>query len=81
MQKFEKHQNKTKKDSSNIERMRLLLKTDRQTQYIKSHSNVIQYDDMGYLLRLIINKYGEQEWIYSHEEDGDVVLEWSNVWV
>lgn len=39
-------------------------------------SNVIQYDCMGYPLRLCIMSDGTQQWIDTQEEDGDVVLEW-----
>jgi len=50
---------------------------------IKQRSNVIQYDDMGYPLRLFICecKYcmkSEQMWIDSTECKNDVVLQWSN---
>lgn len=43
---------------------------------ITNRSNVIQYDDMGYPLRLVIIDDKEQIWIDSYEGDGDVVLEW-----
>lgn len=39
-------------------------------------SNVIQYDDMGYPLRLCIMSDGKQAWIDTNERDGDVVLRW-----
>ena len=48
-----------------------------ETPYIKERSNVIQYDDMGYPLRLIINNKGKQVWLDTEERDGDVVLEWT----
>ena len=44
---------------------------------IEEKSNVIQCDQMGYPLRLVIMSSGEQIWIDAHERDGDVVLEWS----
>lgn len=47
--------------------------------YIKWRSNVIQYDEMGYPLRLIINHKGKQVWLDTYEEDGDVVLEWKKI--
>ena len=46
--------------------------------YIKEISNVIQYDDMGYPLRLCINNKGKQVWIDTYEREGDVVLRWSD---
>lgn len=44
---------------------------------IKEYSNVIQYDEMGYPLRLIIDKNGKQVWIDTIERENDVVLIWS----
>lgn len=46
--------------------------------YIKERSNIIQYDDMGYPLRLVINKYGKQVWIDTVEREGDLVLSWES---
>lgn len=46
--------------------------------YIKIRSNVIQYDSMGYPLRLVINRDGKQIWIDTTEFDGDVVLKWED---
>lgn len=46
---------------------------------ITERSNVIQYDDMGYPLRLCIMSDSRQVWIDTDEEDGDVVLKWSKV--
>lgn len=45
-------------------------------------SNIIQYDDMGYPLRLCIHlceKCGkiEQVWIDTTEQDGDSILRWT----
>lgn len=51
----------------------------KEVPYIKERSNVIQYDEMGYPLRLIINYKGEQVWLDTYEEDGDVVLEWKAI--
>lgn len=39
-------------------------------------SNVIQYDSMGYPLRLIINAKGEQVWLDTVVSEGDVELKW-----
>lgn len=49
---------------------------------LKERSNVIQFDDMGYPLRLFIcecSKCGrvEQMWIDSCESKSDVVCEWT----
>lgn len=43
---------------------------------ITDRSNVIQYDHMGYPLRLVIINDKEQTWLDSYEEEGDVVLKW-----
>ena len=45
---------------------------------IVEYSNVIQFDGMGYPLRLVIDSKGKQLWIDTIERDGDVVLEWKN---
>lgn len=47
-------------------------------------SNTIQFDEMGYPLRLCIvtgngRKKAEQVWLDTLEEDGDVVLEFKKV--
>lgn len=39
-------------------------------------SNVIQYDEMGYPLRLVITKNGKQAWVDTYEQENDVVLKW-----
>lgn len=56
---------KKKKDKSHCERI-----------VAKERSNVIQYDQMGYPLRLIINQDNEQVWIDTYEQEDDVVLKW-----
>lgn len=57
-----------------ISKMKLLKK---KTVIKKSErSNVIQFDDMGYPLRLIIDTKGNQVWVDTLEESGDVVLVW-----
>lgn len=46
---------------------------------IIERSNVIQYDDIGYPLRLCIVKNGkkiDQMWIDTNEQAGDIVLKW-----
>ena len=44
--------------------------------YIKIRSNVIQFDEMGYPLRLVITRDDGQVWIDTNEREGDIVLEW-----
>ncbi|MDT2844683.1 hypothetical protein [Vagococcus lutrae] len=61
---------------TNFLRRKKELRLLKQAPYIKKWSNVIQYDDMGYPLRLIINKYSEQVWIDTVEIEGDLVLSW-----
>ena len=46
---------------------------------IAERSNVIQYDVMGYPLRLCIMSDGKQAWRDTYERDGDVVLRWEEV--
>ena len=42
-------------------------------------SNIVQYDDMGYPLRLCIMDDGEQTWLDSYDEETDLVCEWKIV--
>lgn len=42
---------------------------------IEERSNIIQFDGMGYPLRLCITNQG-QMWIDTDKQDGDVVLRW-----
>lgn len=46
---------------------------------IVEYSNVIQFDGMGYPLRLVIDSKGKQLWIDTSEKDGDVILEWKKI--
>lgn len=46
---------------------------------IVERSNIIQYDDMGYPLRLCIMSDRRQAWIDTDERDGDIVLRWEEV--
>lgn len=48
-----------------------------QTRTIVERSNVIQFDEMGYPLRLVIMSDGNQIWLDTTERDGDVVLKWA----
>jgi len=43
---------------------------------ITERSNVIQFDSMGYPLRLCIDDRCEQIWLDTLEENDDVVLKW-----
>lgn len=43
---------------------------------IVEQSNIIQYDDMGYPLRLCIMSDGTQAWIDTNEREGDIAMEW-----
>ena len=49
---------------------------------IIERSNIIQYDEMGYPLRLVIVKNYkneiEQMWLDTSEQEGDVELKWKN---
>ena len=60
-----------------VEVHKILNEDKNNKRKIEEKSNVIQYDQMGYPLRLVIMSSGEQIWIDAHERDGDVVLEWS----
>lgn len=55
------------------------IKKSRPTEIVK-RSNVIQYDEMGYPLRLCIVKDGEeparQVWLDTTVEEGDIELKW-----
>ena len=37
---------------------------------------MIQYDEMGYPLRLCIFSDDKQRWVDSYEKEGDIVLRW-----
>jgi hypothetical protein len=51
-------------------------KKDKDFQKVTERSNVIQYDVMGYPLRLVILNNKEQAWLDTIEQEGDVVLRW-----
>lgn len=53
----------------------MFLKSKKEQVIIK-FSNVIQYDERGYPLRLVIDNKGEQLWIDTTERKDDVILEW-----
>lgn len=42
-------------------------------------SNIVQYDSMGYPLRLVIMSDNEQIWLDSYHKDTDVELRWEEV--
>lgn len=54
----------------------MFFKTKRQRKIVE-YSNVIQFDEMGYPLRLAIDSHGKQLWIDTVEREGDVVLVWT----
>lgn len=49
---------------------------DKNLRKITHHSNVIQYDDMGYPLRLVIVNNKEHVWLDTINQAGDVELKW-----
>lgn len=49
---------------------------EKESRKIIFRSNIVQYDDMGYPLRLCIMGDGEQIWLDSHHRDTDVELKW-----
>ena len=62
--------------------IRRLFKRKCKHEYVRTHiSNVIQYDDLGYPLRLCIFeckhcKSSKQEWYDTVERDADQILKW-----
>lgn len=58
-------------------------KRKRQARQILERSNVIQFDEMGYPLRLVMVDIGnglvDHVWMDTTEQQGDVVLEWTKV--
>ena len=70
-------------DCGGSERMNLFKKKPKQKVKpifeITDRSNIVQYDEFGYLLRLVIinNKY--QMWIDTYDEEGDIELKWKGV--
>jgi len=46
---------------------------------IVARSNIVQYDDMGYPLRLCVMSDGEQIWLDSYDEETDLVCKWKLV--
>ena len=55
---------------------KLFAKKQCDEPYIKIRSNVIQFDEMGYPLRLVITRDDDQIWVDSYEQEGDIVLKW-----
>ena len=53
----------------------MLFKSKNKTRIVE-YSNIIQFDEMGYPLRLVIDRNGKQLWIDTVERDDDVVLKW-----
>ncbi|ETU62902.1 hypothetical protein [Enterococcus faecalis] len=52
------------------------FKRKKEITHAVERSNVIQFDEMGYPLRLCIMSDGKQCWIDTYEAKGDVVLKW-----
>ena len=52
------------------------FKRKKEITHVIERSNVIQFDEMGYPLRLCIMSDRTQRWIYTDEREGDVVLKW-----
>lgn len=44
---------------------------------IVEYSNVIQFDEMGYPLRLVMDNKGKQLWLDTTKREDDVVLKWT----
>lgn len=67
------------------ERMNIFKKKPKPKQKVKpifeitDRSNIVQHDDMGYPLRLVIINDKEQIWIDTYEEEGDIELKWKGV--
>jgi len=51
-----------------------LFKKKKKIHHIVERTNKIQYDCMGYPLRLVKMSRGEYQWLDSYEEDGDIAL-------
>jgi len=51
-----------------------LFKMKKQDPTVVERTNKIQYDCMGYPLRLVKMSDGKYRWLDSYEEDGDVLL-------
>lgn len=52
------------------------FKRKKEITHVVERSNVIQFDEMGYPLRLCIMSDGKQRWIDTYEREGDVALKW-----
>lgn len=61
--------------------MKCLFKKKKKSKKVKivERSNVIQFDVMGYPLRLCIMSDGTRIWIDTNEREGDVALEWTEL--
>lgn len=58
--------------------MQRLFAPAKASRYIVKRSNVIQFDEMGYPLRLCIMSDGDQAWLDTYEQKNDIVLEWED---
>lgn len=53
-----------------------LFKRKKEPRKVLARSNIVQYDDMGYPLRLCLMDDGEQIWLDSYSEETDLVCKW-----
>ena len=51
-----------------------IFKKKKVERHIVERTNTIQYDCMGYPLRLVKMSDGRYQWLDSYEEDGDIAL-------
>ena len=63
-----------------LNRVKKLFELKKDTpRKIIARSNIVQYDVMGYPLRLCVMSDGEQIWLDSYHEDTDIELKWEIV--
>lgn len=53
----------------------MFFKSKNKTRTVE-YSNIIQFDEMGYPLRLVLDSKGKQFWIDTTQRDEDIVLTW-----
>ena len=56
--------------------MKIFKRKQKDIIRVKTRSNIIQYDSMGYPLRLCIMSNNEQMWIDTHQKEDDIVIIW-----
>ena len=59
--------------------MNLFKKKPKPIFEITDRSNIVQYDEFGYLLRLVIINNQYQLWVDTYDEEGDIELKWKGV--